>query len=276
MRSRPGRYEEKDANFLADSKSISDGKSITNEPIANDRGNGPRVLPPLDPVISGIKAAWPICLGYLPIGFAFGVLAQKTGLDLFDIALMSILVYAGSSQFIAVAMLGSGAAPVSIILTTFVVNLRHLLMSSSLAVHLHGEGKIFLSAFAYGVTDESFAVNLVKFREGGWHRYQALAVNQTSNFTWICSTILGGYVGQSIPAGSFGIDYALIAMFLCLLTFQIRGRLYILTAIISGASAIGLSSIVPGNSFVVMASLFGATLGFALKRYAQEKRQTHD
>lgn len=275
MRSRPGRYEEKDANFLADSKSISDGKSITNELIANDRANGPRGSPPFDLAVSGIKAAWPICLGYLPIGFAFGVLAQKTGLDLFDIALMSILVYAGSSQFIAVAMLGSGAAPVSIIVTTFFVNLRHLLMSSSLAVHLHGEGRGFLSAFAYGVTDESFAVNLVKFREGGWHRYQALAVNQASNFTWICSTILGGYAGQSIPAGSFGIDFALSAMFLCLLTFQIRGRLYILTAIISGAAAIGLSLIVPGNSFIVMASLFGATLGFALKRYAQEKRQTH-
>jgi 4-azaleucine resistance transporter AzlC len=222
--------------------------------------------------LESIKAAWPICVGYLPLGFAFGVLAQKAGLDLLDIALMSILVYAGSSQFIAVAMLSSAAAPLSIILTTLVVNLRHLLMSSSLAVYLHGESRKFLSVFAYGVTDESFAVNLVKFREGGWHRYQALAVNQITNFTWIGSTILGGYTGQFILAGSCGIDYALSAMFLCLLTFQLRGRLYFLTAIISGAFAIAFSLIVPGNGFIIMASLFGATAGFALKRYAQRKK----
>lgn len=225
--------------------------------------------------LESIKAAWPICLGYLPLGFAFGVLAQKAGLDLLDIALMSILVYAGSSQFIAVAMLNSTATPFSIILTTLVVNLRHLLMSSSLAVYLHGESRRFLSVFAYGVTDESFAVNLVKFREEGWHRYQALAVNQMANFAWIGSTILGGYTGQFILAGSYGIDYALSAMFLCLLTFQLRGRIYFLTAIISGASAIAISLIVPGNGFIIMASLFGATAGFALKRYAQRKRESY-
>ena len=109
------------------------------KPISNDGRHGLKGLHHAGFVLEGIKAAWPICLGYLPLGFAFGVLAQKAGLDLLDIALMSILVYAGSSQFIAVAMISGAAAPVSIILTTFVVNLRHLLMSSSLAVHLHGE-----------------------------------------------------------------------------------------------------------------------------------------
>lgn len=104
-----------------------------------------------DSALESIKVAWPICLGYFPLGFAFGVLAQKAGLDSLDIALMSILVYAGSSQFIAVAMLSVGAAPVSIILTTFIVNLRHMMMSSSLAVYLHGTGRRFLSIFAYGV-----------------------------------------------------------------------------------------------------------------------------
>lgn len=63
-----------------------------------------------DVLLQGIKAAWPICVGYIPLGFAFGVLAQKAGLNLLDIALMSMLVYAGSSQFIAVAMLNSAAA----------------------------------------------------------------------------------------------------------------------------------------------------------------------
>ena len=270
MKSGSSQGDEQEANSVVNGKSILNG-----EPILKDGRQGPKNPYHFRFALGSIKAAWPICLGYLPLGFAFGVLAQKAGLDLLDIALMSILVYAGSSQFIAVAMLSGGAAPISIILTTFVVNLRHLLMSSSLAVYLRGAGRRFLSVFAYGVTDESFAVNLVKFRAGGWHRNQALAVNQMSNFAWIGSTILGGYGGQFIPAGSFGIDYALIAMFLCLLTFQLRGRLYVLTAIISGAAAIGISLVVPGNGFVIMASLFGATAGFAFKRYAQRKRGSY-
>lgn len=249
--------------------------SRENSTTSNDCHKGQKRPPPSSPLLDGFIAAWPICVGYLPLGFAFGVLAQKAGLDLLDIALMSMLVYAGSSQFIAVAMIGSAAAPLSIILTTLIVNLRHFLMSSSLAVYLHGESRGFLSLFAYGVTDESFAINLVKFREGGWHRYQALAVNQISNFAWIASTILGGYAGQFILAGSYGIDYALSAMFLCLLTFQLRGRIYLLTAIVSGATAIAISLIIPGNSFVIISSIIGATAGFILKRYSKKRREPY-
>lgn len=219
----------------------------------------------------GMRAAWPICIGYIPLGLAFGVIAQKAGFDVLDIAIMSIVVFAGSSQFIAVAMLGAGASPLSIILTTFMVNLRHVLMSSALAVYLHRVSRRFLSILAYGVTDESFAVNIVRFREGNWHLYQALTVNQVANFTWITSTVLGGYGGQFIEAGSFGIDYALSAMFLCLLVFQLHGRIHVLTAVVAGSLAVVASILLPGNSFVIVASLVGATIGFSLKRHAQSR-----
>ncbi|HJV36159.1 AzlC family ABC transporter permease, partial [Geomonas sp.] len=122
----------------------------------------------------GLKAAWPICLGFIPIGLSFGVLAQKAGLGPVHVFLMSTLVFAGSSQFIAVAMLQSGVAAAAIIATTFVVNLRHLLMSSALSVHFPGVSRRFLALFAYGVTDESFAVNTTCFRKGGWDRWRAL------------------------------------------------------------------------------------------------------
>jgi 4-azaleucine resistance transporter AzlC len=135
-----------------------------------------------DLIKGGMRAVWPICIGYIPLGLAFGILAQKAGFDVLEIALMSVVVFAGSSQFIAVAMLAVGAAPLSIVLTTFMVNLRHVLMSSALAVYLHSVSRRFLSLFAYGVTDESFAVNMVKFREGSWHPYQALTVNHVANF----------------------------------------------------------------------------------------------
>jgi 4-azaleucine resistance transporter AzlC len=217
-------------------------------------------------LIDGAKAAWPICLGYAPIGLAFGVLAQKAGLSPLEIGLMSLMVFAGSAQFIAVSMLGGGAAVMTIVMTTFMVNLRHVLMSSSLAVYLQNTDGKFLSIFAYGVTDESFAVNLSKFRDGRWDRFKALAVNHVANLAWIASTIIGGYGAQFIPAGAFGIDYALIAMFLCLLVLQIHGPVYVLTGIVAGVLAVLLSLVIPGNAYVIAASLIAATVGFAVKK----------
>lgn len=221
----------------------------------------------------GAAAAWPICLGYLPIGLAFGVLAQKADLVPWQIALMSVLVFAGSAQFIAVAMLDAGASAFAIIATTFMVNLRHALMSSSLAVYLAKVDWKFLSVLAYGVTDESFAVSMAKFRDGAWDRRRALVLNQTANLAWISSTVAGAYAGQFVPAGTLGIDYALVAMFLCLLVFQLRGRIYAITALLSGGLALCFFLAFPGNSYVVAASMLAATAGFGLGRYAQ-KRQT--
>ncbi|GAB4279313.1 MAG: AzlC family ABC transporter permease [Deferrisomatales bacterium] len=214
----------------------------------------------------GAKAAWPICVGYVPIGLAFGVLAEKAGLGLGQVALMSVLVFAGSAQFIAVGMLQAGAAGVPIVLTTFMVNLRHLLMSSALAPRLRGAGRGFLSLFAYGVTDESFAVNAARFRTGGWDRVRALAVNQWANLCWVLSTVAGARLGRLIPAGAFGVDYALPGMFLCLLTFQLHSRLHIAVAALSGALALGLYLAVPGNAYVVGASVAAATAGLLLSR----------
>lgn len=214
----------------------------------------------------GLKAAWPICLGYFPIGMAFGVLALQAGLYPVEIILMSLLVFAGSSQFIAVSLISAGAATVPVVVTTFVVNLRHVLMSSSLAVYLRSLGKAWLTLFAYGVTDESFAVNLARFRDEHWDWRQALVVNHTANASWIGSTIVGVYCGQFIPAGAFGTDYALIAMFLCLLVFQLRGRLYAVIAIIAGLLAVILALLIPGNSYIIIASVVAATTGVLLRR----------
>ena len=218
----------------------------------------------------GMQAAWPICLGYFPIGLAFGVLAQKAGLHPVEIGLMSLLVFAGSSQFIAVSMLSGGATVLSIVITTFVINLRHVLMSSSLAVYLRAVNRGWAALFAYGVTDESFAVNLTRFRNGNWDWRQAMVLNHTANAAWIGSSILGGYSGQFIPAGAFGIDYALIAMFLCLLVFQLRGKLYTVTAIIAGVLAVILALLVPGNVYIVLASILAATFGVFFRRLARK------
>ena len=223
-------------------------------------------------VRDGAAAAWPICLGYFPIGLALGVLAQKAGLPWWAVGMMSLLVFAGSAQFICVAMLAAGASIPGIILTTFVVNLRHTLMSSALAVHLSGVSRRFLSVYAYGITDESFAVNMTCFRAGNWDRWRALIVNHLANAVWILATVTGALVGQFVPQGAFGIDYALTGMFICLLVFQLQGRIYIITGLLAAAISVGWFLLIPGDSYIVGASMSAATLGYFLKtRYRSSK-----
>lgn len=214
----------------------------------------------------GLSAAWPICLGYIAIGLAFGVIARNAGLRPLEIGLMSLVVYAGSSQFIAAAMLGAEAGFPSIVLTTFSVNLRHLLMSSSLSLYLRNLSGSQLSLFAYGVTDESFALNMSRFQSGKWGWRQALVVNHSTNLTWILSTVAGGIGGQFIPAGAFGIDYALTAMFICLLVFQLRRIHHVLVALFSGVLAVILSLVIPGNSHILIAAFLSASAGLLFRK----------
>jgi 4-azaleucine resistance transporter AzlC len=220
----------------------------------------------------GLSAAWPICLGFFPIGMSLGVLAQKAGLAPWQIGIMSLVVFAGGSQFIAVAMIGSGASLAAIVTTTFMVNLRHLLMSSALSVHFPGTSRRFLALFAYGVTDESFAVNMARFNQGGWNRCRALVVNQATNAVWFISSVAGAYIGQFIPSGSLGIDYALTGMFLCLLVFQLRGPVFVATALIAALCSVLAYIWLPGNAYVIVASCLAATAGLVLKRTLRHRK----
>jgi 4-azaleucine resistance transporter AzlC len=228
---------------------------------------------PSGKIREGLAAAWPICLGFFPIGLSLGVLAQKGGLAPWQIGLMSLVVFAGGSQFIAVAMIASGASLAAIVSTTFMINLRHLLMSSALSVHFPGASKRFLALFAYGVTDESFAVNMARFTQGGWNRGSALVLNQVTNATWFCCTVAGAYVGEFIPAGSLGIDYALTGMFICLLVFQLRGMFFVATVLISAFCSVLAYLWLPGNAYVIVASCLAASAGLFLKRALRQRGQ---
>jgi 4-azaleucine resistance transporter AzlC len=220
----------------------------------------------------GAIAAWPICFGYIPIGLAMGVLASQADIPVWAVAMMSLLVFAGSAQFICVAMLAAGVSTWSIIFTTFVVNLRHFLMSSAVAVYLNGLSRRFLSMFAYGITDETFAVNMTHFKKGNWDPWRAITVNQFSNGAWVLSTVSGTLLGQFIPTGAFGTDYALTAMFLALLLFQLHDIVYVLTGILALAIGTAWYLFIPGDSYILAASISAATIGFFFKQYREKKR----
>ena len=221
--------------------------------------------------LAGASHAVPIVMGYIPIGLAFGVLAQKAGLSALNTLLMSLLVYAGSAQLIAVGLFGVGAPPLSIILTTFVVNLRHLLMSAAVAPHLRRWRKLELAAFAHELTDETFAVHAARFVSESPRQAQVFGTNTTSQAAWILGTGLGVLMGQVIAdVKPLGLDYALPAMFVALLVIQIKDRVQIAVAVLTGAASVILLLGGVSRWHVIVATLIGATLGVILEQWIKK------
>ena len=217
---------------------------------------------------TGVRRAMPIVLGYVPIGFAYGVLAGKSGLSDANTLLMSLIVFAGSSQFIAVGLFASGTGPAAVILTTFVVNLRHMLMAASLAPFLSGWKKRHLAWFSFELTDETFALHTAKANQLAECRLEALSLNMTAQASWVVGTILGivasGLIGDVKP---LGLDYALAAMFIGLLVGQCENRVRVITAILSGIIATLLYMVGWHQFHIIVATVVGATLGLAVEQW---------
>ncbi|HEY9078091.1 MAG TPA: AzlC family ABC transporter permease [Anaerolineaceae bacterium] len=215
-----------------------------------------------------LSPAIPVVMGYLPVGFAYGVLAANAGLSVFMAVLMSLMVYAGSSQLMAVSMIGQGIHPLSIILTTLVVNLRHMLMSASLAPHLRKWRRLQVIAFCFELTDETFAVHSLRFEQEGAAAVPALAVNAISQVAWVTGSLAGAATGSLIQdVRPFALDYALPAMFIALLIFQLKKRLHIWIAVLSAGLSLGLWSLGLRQWNIILAAVIGALVGAGVETW---------
>jgi 4-azaleucine resistance transporter AzlC len=214
----------------------------------------------------------PIVLGYVPIGLSFGVLAQKAGLSMLNTLLMSILVYAGSAQFVAIGLLTAGVSAASIITTTFVVNLRHLLMSVALSPHLRKWSKPELAAFAYQLTDETFALHAAQFARGPARKGDTFSVNAAAQAAWVLGTAVGMIAGQRVVDVSvFGLDYALPAMFVALLVLQLGSRIQAGVALLAGTLATALALTDAGQWATIVATIVGSASGVALEIWIRQR-----
>ena len=192
-------------------------------------------LAPLNSSLSALAPALPVVMGYLPIGFAYGVLAAAAGMDVFTATLMSVIVFAGSSQLMAVSLITQGLTPCAIIIATFVINLRHLLMSASLSPFLQKWKNSEVMAFCAELTDETFGVHSLRFERGELKASHALGINLICHLAWIGGSLLGVLAGGRIAdVRPLGLDYGLPAMFIALLILQIRGRATLGVALAAG------------------------------------------
>lgn len=221
---------------------------------------------------AGVKRAVPIVVGYIPVGFAFGVLAQKAGLSAFNTMLMSLIVYGGASQFIAVGLLSAGVSPVSIVVTTFIVNLRHLIMASAISPYLRKWRTVELAAFTYELTDETFAIHSTTFLSGVPPKASIFAVNITAQASWLVGTWLGITTGKLIAdVKPYALDYALAALFIALIVMQIRNKVQVIVAFLTGALATALLMAGLDQWNIIVAAVAGATLGVIIEQWIKKK-----
>ncbi|NLX69814.1 MAG: AzlC family ABC transporter permease [Clostridiales bacterium] len=215
--------------------------------------------------ITGIKKAIPVVLGYTPIGLAFGILANQQALSTFEIFLMSFIVYAGASQFIASAMIASSVNPASIILTTFLINMRHMLMSASLSTYLKHIPSSLQAVLSFGLTDETYAVDITYCKNHKPSASFLIGLHSVSHAAWVLSTVAGGILGNLISDPTrWGIDFALSAMFISLLCMHIKDKTDILVAICSAILSILLTMVLGNGWNVIIATTLAATIGVSV------------
>ncbi|APX73363.1 AzlC family ABC transporter permease [Companilactobacillus allii] len=217
----------------------------------------------------GIRSCLPTVLGYLGIGFSFGIVGINSHLNLFEITLMSAVVYGGSSQFVLCGLLLANTSITGIVMTVFLVNLRHLLMSMTASPYFREETLLSNISIGSLLTDESFAVFSTAVAQDKHFSLRWMeGLNITAYITWILATLLGGLVGNFISdPDKFGLDFALTAMFAGLFLTQFKWELSkntkkaISVVVTVGVSLVILLYFVSSSVAVIISALLGCLVG---------------
>jgi 4-azaleucine resistance transporter AzlC len=214
--------------------------------------------------LAGMKATIPLVIGAFPFGIIFGASAVTSGISPLATAAMSVFVFAGSAEFIAVGLVQAGASIPVIILTTFLVNLRHALYSATLAPYVKHLPQRWLLPLAYMLTDEAFVVASTHYAEPGdltykhwyWLGSDLLLFCCWQSFTWI-GIFAGTYLKD---ATRLGLDFALSVTFIGMLVPLMKSRPVLATVIVAGVVAV-VANPLPNRLGLIVAALAGVATG---------------
>lgn len=218
-------------------------------------------------LLEGIRDAFPIVLGYVPLGFAFGILASEAGMSIIQAMAMSILCFTGAGQYIAIGVMQAGGAVATAVIANILVNMRYFLFSTSLVPFFKGNVPNKLAILlSYGLTDETYAVAFNHYRNKKPTASYMAGLNITSHIGWIGSTFLGALSGALITnTDKIGLGFALPAMYTCLLVLVISKRTDLLVALIAAVLCLFTGYIWPvsmQNLFnIIIATVVAATIG---------------
>ena len=219
--------------------------------------------------LAGVRAEAPILLGVAPFGMIYGVLAIGAGLTAGASQAMSAIVFAGSAQFVGAQLFLAGTPGVVIVLTTFIVNLRHALYSASVAPHLKRLDWRWKALLAYLLTDEAYAVAITHLGRphdspvAAQRHWYFLGAGLALWLTWQVSTAVGILLGAQIPAG-WALDFTLALTFIALVVPALKDCPSIAAALTAGLIAV-LAAGWPYKLGLVAAALSGIGMGLLLE-----------
>lgn len=223
---------------------------------------------------TAVKDTLPTVFGYIGIGIAFGVVGKASGLSTFIVILTSLITYAGSAQFVLVGMLASHSPMLTIIFSVFLVNSRMILMSTTVARYFKKDSLLKNILVGTLLTDETFALSMSKlnYTNGKLNFEWFNTSNLIAYVTWALSSFIGALLGNLITdPEKFGLDFALVAMFIGLLYLQLisdKSIKFNLQLIMIGITLVliyfGLVFI-PSNMLILVVTIIACAIGVILK-----------
>jgi 4-azaleucine resistance transporter AzlC len=230
----------------------------------------------LQEFLHGCRDIFPLIVGAIPFGIIFGTLSIGAGLSTWQTIGMSALVFAGSAQFIAVTLITGGVGAAVVLLTTFVVNLRHALYSAALQPFVRHLSNRWRVPLAFWLTDEAFAVIQHRYARDDASPYKHwffLGAALTMYLSWQLATLAGIAFGQAVPdVASWGLDFAMIATFVGIAVPMMRTRPQVASALVAGAVAL-LTWGLPYKLGLIAAALAGIVVGVWLEQRAERRRE---
>jgi 4-azaleucine resistance transporter AzlC len=218
---------------------------------------------------NGVKATFPLVVGAIPFGIIFSALAITAGLSREATMAMSALVFAGSSQFIAVGLIASGASAGTIVITTFIVNLRHALYATTLGHHVKNLPQKWLVPLGFFLTDETFVVTAQRYNKNDSSSYKHWFYLGSALFmylNWQLCTTIGLIAGEAIPdPASWGLDFAMIVTFIGMLVPMVADKPVLISVLVAGVSAVAANGL-PNQMGLFLAAILGIGAGLIVER----------
>ncbi len=201
-------------------------------------------------------ASVPVLAGYLALGFGFGIILNSNGYGIFLAFIMSLFIYAGSMQYLAVSLLVADASLITVALTTFVVNVRHLFYGISIMDKYKNVGKV-KPYLIFALTDETYSLLCTDnpIVPENRKKYYYFFVSLFNHMYWITGSVLGATVGSLVEFNSQGIDFTLTALFVTIFIEQWISNKKHASAIIGVVASAVCVVIFGSQSFLIPAML---------------------
>lgn len=204
-------------------------------------------------------ASWSIGLAVFTYGIVFGILARQVHLGLADALAMGALVFAGASQFAVLGLWGPHLPVATIVFTALAVNLRHILMGAALQPWFSKLKSLQAYGSLFFMNDESWALTMQRFAKGSTNGAFLLGSGLVIYVAWLSSTFIGhAAIGEVADPASWGLDFALPAVFLSLLVGVWRGRSDLLPWIVAAAASLAFHQLLPGKWYLLLGALCGS------------------